>query len=308
MADFLSRLAARTLGVARTVQPQIAPMYAPEQRMGGSPTQPDMPLLEVDAETSPARRGGQQRPLPLPPGEFGDPVERLPGPLSAAPEPVRLIAPLSQETDRFREGIGPVELRSPAIERDEGGFSAAWSAPESHPAGDVSLKGPLVEAVSRAEDAPPLPVEKPALRPAPADWQPLITPDERASGSGVVSSERQPLQAGIESDQAAREGMSEREAPYPATQSTSERRDGRSPMPVRPQVSEYRGRSEGLALVASEATAERAAPAPTIQVTIGRIEVRATPPPAAQRPQHTRSSPPVMGLDEYLKQRAKGGR
>jgi len=41
-------------------------------------------------------------------------------------------------------------------------------------------------------------------------------------------------------------------------------------------------------------------------VTIGRIEVRATPPPAPQS-QPKRSGPAVMGLEEYLNQRAKGG-
>jgi hypothetical protein len=50
------------------------------------------------------------------------------------------------------------------------------------------------------------------------------------------------------------------------------------------------------------------AAAPTIQVTIGRIEVRAIPTPvpstSAQRQQ---VAPPVMSLDDYLSQRAKGG-
>jgi hypothetical protein len=53
-------------------------------------------------------------------------------------------------------------------------------------------------------------------------------------------------------------------------------------------------------------TQESSAPAPTIQVTIGRIEVRAMP-PANPRPQPRRAEPPVMGLEEYLNQRAKGG-
>jgi hypothetical protein len=48
-----------------------------------------------------------------------------------------------------------------------------------------------------------------------------------------------------------------------------------------------------------------AEPAPIIQVTIGRIEVRATPPLSHPRSQ-PRSEPTVMGLDDYLRQRAKG--
>jgi hypothetical protein len=43
----------------------------------------------------------------------------------------------------------------------------------------------------------------------------------------------------------------------------------------------------------------------TIQVTIGRIEVRATPPPAA--PARKRTRPAGKSLDDYLEQRALGG-
>ncbi|MGI8554205.1 MAG: hypothetical protein ACR2PL_25970 [Dehalococcoidia bacterium] len=46
--------------------------------------------------------------------------------------------------------------------------------------------------------------------------------------------------------------------------------------------------------------------APSIQVTIGRIEVRAA--PAAAAPAARRTTPPVMGLDEYLRRRERGER
>lgn len=46
-------------------------------------------------------------------------------------------------------------------------------------------------------------------------------------------------------------------------------------------------------------------PAPTIQVTIGRIEVRATSPVTA--PEKRGSTPPVMSLGEFLNQRARKG-
>ena len=47
-------------------------------------------------------------------------------------------------------------------------------------------------------------------------------------------------------------------------------------------------------------------PAPTVNVTIGRIEVRATPPVASQRRPAPR--PQIMSLDEYLQSRTNGGR
>jgi hypothetical protein len=45
-------------------------------------------------------------------------------------------------------------------------------------------------------------------------------------------------------------------------------------------------------------------PEPVIQVTIGRIEVRAT--SQAQPAQKARSAPPMLSLDEYLRQKRKG--
>ncbi|MEQ8961014.1 MAG: hypothetical protein RLP02_24345 [Coleofasciculus sp. C2-GNP5-27] len=45
---------------------------------------------------------------------------------------------------------------------------------------------------------------------------------------------------------------------------------------------------------------------PTIQVHIGRIEVRATPPPVPKTPK-SRPTPPVMNLEDYLRQRTQGG-
>jgi len=46
-------------------------------------------------------------------------------------------------------------------------------------------------------------------------------------------------------------------------------------------------------------------PQPTIQVTIGRIEVRAV--QSSQSPARSRAATPVMNLDDYLKRRGQGG-
>jgi hypothetical protein len=73
---------------------------------------------------------------------------------------------------------------------------------------------------------------------------------------------------------------------------------------VRPQVTPA-PRAGPEAWSAPEAVGKQE-PAPTIQVTIGRIEIRATPPPAST-PKRERSKPPVMSLDEYLRQRNQGG-
>lgn len=56
-------------------------------------------------------------------------------------------------------------------------------------------------------------------------------------------------------------------------------------------------------------SAPESAPAPVVQVTIGRIEVRAATPPAPARQAPSRTSPsPSLSLDEYLRRRNGGGR
>jgi hypothetical protein len=47
---------------------------------------------------------------------------------------------------------------------------------------------------------------------------------------------------------------------------------------------------------------------PTVHVTIGRLEVRASSPPAAPRPRAVAPQAPKLGLDEYLRARSGGAR
>jgi hypothetical protein len=68
-------------------------------------------------------------------------------------------------------------------------------------------------------------------------------------------------------------------------------------------------RSETLATTVARLEAEMPASVPTVQITIGRVEVRATPAPKSNaQPRQQRSAPAAMGLDEYLRQRSQGGR
>lgn len=53
----------------------------------------------------------------------------------------------------------------------------------------------------------------------------------------------------------------------------------------------------------SQPTPEKTETTPTINVTIGRIEVRATTPATASKPAKPKQKPAVMSLDEYLRQR-----
>lgn len=77
-----------------------------------------------------------------------------------------------------------------------------------------------------------------------------------------------------------------------------------APVVARPQVTHAPPAEQAAPPATKEASTQAAAP--TIQVTIGRVEVRATPLPAPA-PKRPRAKPPVMSLDEYLRQRNQGG-
>ncbi len=78
------------------------------------------------------------------------------------------------------------------------------------------------------------------------------------------------------------------------------RRDVQMPEPLRPG-SFTRARDHGL-MQSADATARP----PAIHVTIGRLEIRAVTPPAAQ-PRSPSARAPLVSLENYLRQRASGG-
>ena len=69
---------------------------------------------------------------------------------------------------------------------------------------------------------------------------------------------------------------------------------------LEPTTAPYRPTREGFPVEMPEAH-----PAPVVNVTIGRIEVRAAPAPAPRQSTEARGPKP-MSLDEYLKQRGSG--
>ncbi|MFL6257089.1 MAG: hypothetical protein ACJ74T_18940, partial [Pyrinomonadaceae bacterium] len=68
-------------------------------------------------------------------------------------------------------------------------------------------------------------------------------------------------------------------------------------------------RLNGIQATARESATQDATTPPIIEVTIGRIEVRAVPPPAPPPPpQRARQAPPKMSLDDYLRAQSGGRR
>jgi hypothetical protein len=141
-------------------------------------------------------------------------------------------------------------------------------------------------------------------RPLPA-LEPVI---EKIVVEGVVAAPASP--GGDDAGQASQTRPSRPAAPAetasglePVTPPAAPSPAGRASAGVvaRPQVRLYIEPQAAASLLAPPAGA-----APSIRVTIGRVEVRAVPPPA-RAARKERSGPPVMSLDEYLSRRNQGG-
>lgn len=257
------------------------------------------------------------------------PVEILPAgaasrPVEAAPVPQPGRPPL--ERGQGRLAPRPEPLQAPEGERAAGqGVSQAREAfappplasPRLHPAGAVAA-----QAVRPRTG--PEPVSPPATDAAEGTPRPMARTGETSTGAEADALAAQQIaierlltilpapQSGAERARtdgrpeagpreghgtAEIKGASQHQPAPPATVPTP------ALVVARPQVT-HAPRAEPAA---PQATKEALAPevAPTIQVTIGRVEVRATPPaPALKRP---RAKPPAMSLDEYLRQRNQGG-
>jgi len=308
MADFLTRLAGRTLGLAPVVQPVIAPLYAPAQQLATPAYTQDMPLRGLETIDMDGADAGhlnrqaasshenpfqshQSQPASMPPS-LVQPVDRPSLPLPAALHRV----PDVQPAPAFQPLVGQEKSRGDA------------RLIEPHPLQSAPLTGQalsptrqshliasdILEGASSPDQRP-----RPTLR-----IQSSAPPVSRASLFSFTS-----LIAGRGEHQPERLSQEEvdtitaEEAPpslYAQQPGDSIEAAAGVAFP------RFRSRTEQLAVSQREQPSELSASTPAIQVTIGRIEVRAAPPPAAH-PRRQRSGPPVMGLEEYLTRRAKEG-
>lgn len=268
MSDFLTNLAARSAGVAETIQPRVPALFEPQGPGGRLPASPgsgesehetaeerDVPDVRPSSiedpvtRVRPVRQTAEEEPRPQA-AAVGD-ANRPPSPLladrrdvpavnvgtpkTAAVPPVELVAPASLASPRPSVGEAPV--KAPAAEPIERTALFKPREPERTPVSPSAGKEPAIPpAASRNEPAPP--PAAPPLRPAKTIAQPQVMP------------------------------RVEKPRPTPAPTSTK-------------------------------------TPEPVIHVTIGRIEVRASSEAATSR--KAPATRPVTSLDEYLSGRAKRG-
>lgn len=307
MPDFFTRLAERTLGLANTIQPVLPSLFAP-----------GTPMIDVGGET--------EQDLTIErPSQPGQP-HRTDSPESRSTDEhaEQQRTPAHQQHDRQRAPRSvvtqPDEPPVPTIERDQ---------PRLDPAPDPGQESAAPPAERQAESAQPI-----VHRPAPATrsdsqrFEPTIRRAERPrlvheteATSSVRSSEQRPtIERQTVFTEQASQALPTSKRDNPTSQGratllplTDERRESHS------QLRDSTSSAERPELVLREQNSQRAAstprtlePAaaqagPQIQVSIGRIEVRAVTPPPAPVSRPTPASAPRMSLDDYLRSQ-KGGR
>ncbi|HEX2205656.1 MAG TPA: hypothetical protein VHG91_20255 [Longimicrobium sp.] len=315
MSDFLSRLAARALGEAPVLRPVV-----PSRWEGGAGDDASPGFTEVAEERAaspfPPRRRAESRSEPGSGSESGSeslPPRRRPAapPAFDAAESPSFDPPSPRPAARRRPSTepGPME-EAPSIVRASNGETPP---PASRRAGaEAGREAGLpveIEEVRAIAPAPRRPRPSPVVTRTTAE---AATPDpavprEIREETAPVPARRTRVEAGAVTEEVVFEE---------AEEETPARKPVRATTPLRPVVRSVEGAgderrwtkgdggsrdgttSAPAAAVSLPDEAEEARP--VVRVTIGRIEVRAAPPPAPQRPAAPAWTPPVMTLEEYL--------
>ena len=302
MSDYLWNVAARALNQATVVRPRLAPLY------GATDLSPELADIESRRAESPIGEG----PLVLArPTQTNRSTVVKPQPVDV--ESIQQKTPHPKQT----EPIAPVRLleSEPAMRR--------------RPDFEIPLMMPFLgvqeQRVQEQHDQEQRVQEQRVQAPTQQDFAAPSTPAhalQKQSSPPLVDSNPQPRSNNARTEKDLRWIATPESAdPGVATPMSEINRDARVPSQLKPNVTstqqkeppnpqEARPRAIPVEVtralhqspVSKNTTPE---PVPTIQVTIGRIEVRAI--PAAQPMRLAASKSTSSNLEEYLKRRAQGG-
>jgi hypothetical protein len=291
MSDFLTNLLARNSRSAEVIRPRLPSLFEPLGLAAGLPAMARFALLEENEISESPTRPPAARPV----------LTRGPSMADERPSPPRLES---------RAVVPPSEPDLPGPKR---------TSPTRTIEPTPELVRPPTRPAFQAFDSPPNPSR------APVPDSPALTP---ARDSSFLTPARYPLVVSLPTRPAGDGENRPREAtladqPSPAAETRTSSRSDRVPFEgpassrvvsadspadqisqlvrsiLRPHVA---SRPEGLKQDAAQSRAGR--PEPTVQVTIGRIEVRAAPQQQPSAPRE-RAASPVTGLDEYLRSRQR---
>lgn len=271
MRDFLTRLSARTLGSEPVAQPRTQPLF------DFSPSAVANPPVEeiVGPRTQPAPDAASSR-APVRPSE---PIERL-------------VAAKDRD--------GPAMSRAPRARPTNTRHAAA---PTANPPQSASVPVPLVaNPVRRTAEAQKgeQPIANTLMHPDSPIGADTVNSGARLTATSPVSEFKDDPRRGGD--------LAVRAVIPPVTRSNADpiERETRAPLlkPAPPVHSRHRMREGQDGEARTRGGTDRSTEAPTIRVTIGRVEVRAVAPaipasPTQRAPRHSA----MISLDNYLKRR-----
>lgn len=277
MSDYLNNLLARTVSPNVGVRPRVPSIFEPQDSI----VRENQPELESDVPAWTTSSALTNKTMPGSHGKIEPATEATPP--SGLPQNLKKkFIPVSASMDLASEAETDVNLK-----------------PKSMPSPNTDLKQPPIEI--ELPQAQRSPVVVPVIRPTPAakenesPVQKPIGPNEffASAGRNRISNQNAPATPAL-----ARRAKNTDAAPVEiVTPPVRPAREANSfSTPVFPRRD-----------AAHLPTNSVSAPSPTIQVTIGRLEVRATA-PAANLPRAKTKKEPAMSLDTYLQRRAEGGR
>jgi len=322
VTDFLTRLAERVMGVGRVVHPVLPSRYAPDVSglQQEAPETEDDSALELELPPPPTssvnRRDGLDR-------VRIDPVPQRVAASAARPAPRATTAATPPLLEARRDDSPPPAAAPSRPSRTIAAERLASAAASRAPGGEQGTAG-------RAVGATPMPArgESPPARRPPDRISPSATDEPRSAGppsgpgqtvsaaAGEPSaSGSRPVAAAVASDRSRPTDKAWRRsstppdaeaflvapAPRPDSPVHGPRHD--TPRPTPPALVAPRPQP------AFPASPGPRAAAPTVRVTIGRIEVRAVAPPAPPiLPPAPQSTQPTLSLDDYLRVRRGASR
>lgn len=320
MSDFLTRLVDRARGDRPAVQPILRTAYEPlpVPGVGTSPFEPAVQVLQHSAEP---RRTSESPALPEPRKESApDRGAAFPRAHDSAgpppPDAVRTAVPAeppraasfpvqpSPALQPVPSKAGSKQVKARLDQRDQQPQPAGVAEERRiTPAEPGRSAGELVRSSSRPTEADAIPIREPGRAgeptpPALGDMPPRTKPVEaRSDGTAAPNSPVVRIESGVAISREPARPRADGEA---GRVSADKVRVARSaPIEIRPTaVRAERTRDE--------AAVEPGGP-PVVHISIGRVEIRASPLPAQARPPAAGAASARISLAEYLKRSAGGG-
>lgn len=338
--DFLSNLMARSLQEAEIIMPRPVSLFEPAAGEAGPATPADPPRPDTEQATERIgrpkalapeedRHSGQRHRPPARNGRQGESAHQAwPSPAQNTPKPMDVAQPRASSAP-------PRPIASPAGATPAAALPAILPSTSTIPAVSPPTPAPVrakldatvpEKSPSQSPQGMPGPVPAERLQPMRGTLQAVLdkllgetptsqTPVKRLEeGPAVVRTVIEPLQTVIEKPvESAGRTRESAAGPLPQPSEGTVRRARPERLAARPKESESRwARTAPFAPPAADFAVpvslqpKAPPPQPTVRVTIGRVEVRAT--TEAPQVRKPRPRPAVMTLDEYLKQQAGGGR